>query len=135
MVGDNILAHNEVTCLIVSHDTQLMDKVLTDVMHMEERKLVCDQIMQTSPNLLGERAPGVASADGGAGLGTIAVHSLSLQHCTGCRLWQQVEQLWRHLQGEGAHRARPDQTRPPATTPPGSFGLAPMSSREGGSVM
>ena len=37
---DFILSNTEATCLIVSHDTPFMDKVLTDVIHYETRKLV-----------------------------------------------------------------------------------------------
>lgn len=35
-----LLSHPDLTCLIVSHDTQFMDRVLTDVIHYENKKLV-----------------------------------------------------------------------------------------------
>lgn len=35
-----ILSKKDVTCLIVSHDTVFLDRVLTDVIHYEEKKLV-----------------------------------------------------------------------------------------------
>ena len=35
-----LLAQAQVTCLIVSHDTGFMDRVLTDVIHYENKKLV-----------------------------------------------------------------------------------------------
>jgi ABC-type Mn2+/Zn2+ transport system ATPase subunit len=37
---DYLLSLSEVTCLIVSHDTGFMDRVLTDVIHYENKKLV-----------------------------------------------------------------------------------------------
>lgn len=37
---DYLLAQPQLTCLIVSHDTAFMDKVLTDVIHYENKKLV-----------------------------------------------------------------------------------------------
>ena len=35
-----ILSQKDVTCLIVSHDTVFLDRVLTDVIHYEDKKLV-----------------------------------------------------------------------------------------------
>jgi elongation factor 3 len=35
-----VISQKEVTCLIVSHDTVFLDRVLTDVIHYEDKKLV-----------------------------------------------------------------------------------------------
>ncbi|KAH9963914.1 P-loop containing nucleoside triphosphate hydrolase protein [Russula dissimulans] len=37
---DYLIAHNNVTCLIVSHDSRFLDNVTTDIIHYEEKKLV-----------------------------------------------------------------------------------------------
>jgi elongation factor 3 len=36
----HVLAQTDVTCLVVSHDTVFLDRVLTDVIHFEDKKLV-----------------------------------------------------------------------------------------------
>lgn len=39
-LSDYILDHPTLTCMIVSHDTVFLDRVVTDVIHYENKKLV-----------------------------------------------------------------------------------------------
>ncbi len=39
-LGDYLISQQSLTCMIVSHDTTFLDKVVTDVIHYEQRKLV-----------------------------------------------------------------------------------------------
>jgi ATPase subunit of ABC transporter with duplicated ATPase domains len=39
-LGSYLISQHELTCMIVSHDTAFLDRVVTDVIHYEQRKLV-----------------------------------------------------------------------------------------------